>query len=120
MLHSALAQSALPHTALIKAEWSGIISWNWPLAPSLFCTLLQRDSLQAIPIAHSSTSSGHIARIRSAVLQLVLGGALTWAGGAAVVLEGGAGGRGAGSVVVLVVVVLFVGAGIRGNGVAFV
>jgi hypothetical protein len=57
-------------------------------------------------MAHSSTSSGHIARIRSAVLQLVLGGALTWAGGAAVVLEGGAGG------VVLVVVVLFVGAGI--------
>jgi len=73
--------------------------------------LLQRDSLQAIPIAHSSTSSGHIARIRSCVLQLVLGGALTWARGAAVVLEGGAGGNGAGSVV-LVVVVLFVGAGI--------
>lgn len=88
------------------------MSWNWPLAPSLFCTLLQRDSLQAIPIAHSSTSSGQIALIRSCVLQLVLGGALTWAGGAAVVLEGGAGGGGgAGRVVVLVVVLLFVGAG---------
>ena len=48
--------------------------------------------------------------MRSAVLQLVFGGALTWAGGAAVVLEVGAGGKGAGSVV-LVVVLLFVGAG---------
>ena len=48
--------------------------------------------------------------MRSAVLQLVLGGALTWAWGAAVVLEGGAGGNGAGSVVL--VVVLFVVAGI--------
>ena len=69
---------------------------------------MQRDSRHAIPIAQSSESSGHIALIRSCVLQLVLGGALTWAGGAAVVLEGGAGGNGAGSVVV---VVLFVGAG---------
>jgi len=108
-LHSGLAQSGVPHTAAMSAECIGIISWNWPLAPSLFCTLLQRDSLQAIPIAHSSTSSGHIALIRSCVLQLVFGGALTWAGRAAVVLEGGAGGNGAGSVVL--VVVLFVGAG---------
>jgi hypothetical protein len=50
--------------------------------------------------------------MRSCVLQLVLGGALTWAWGAAVVLEGGAGGNGAGSVVLVVVVVLVVGAGI--------
>lgn len=69
-------------------------------------------------MAHSSTSSGQIARMRSCVLQLLLGGALTWAGAAAVVLEVGAGSGGAGRVVV--VVVLFVGAGIRGRGVAFV
>ena len=58
--------------------------------------------------------------MRSCVLQLLLGGALTWAGAAAVVLEVGAGSGGAGRVVVLVVVVLFVGAGIRGSGGAFV